>query len=100
MRVCNLIGPYFLCSTLSVPVSEWTGIVLKEFEDFLHSELAEDDYDKPEAREKALEGQINWFWEHHDALIEETIAKGKGSLVATKILRPIVQMVSASLCRL
>lgn len=78
-----------------MPVSEWTGVVRNELETFLHSKLSDEDFDKPEARERALEEQTNWFWEHHDALIGETIARGKGNGMVTKILRPIVQMVSA-----
>jgi hypothetical protein len=79
-----------------VPVLEWTGVVHNELEIFLHSKLLDEDFDKPEARERALEEQINWFWERLDALIGETIARGKGKAMVTKILRPIVQMVSAS----
>lgn len=90
----------FLCSLLSsftVPVSEWTVVVRNEFDAFLHSKLAKDNFDNPEAREEALEEQITWFWQHHDAFIEQSIAKGKGTKMVTKILRPIVQMVSSSL---
>ncbi|KAF9026990.1 hypothetical protein BDP27DRAFT_1376104 [Rhodocollybia butyracea] len=76
----------------NMPVSEWTGVVRNELETFLHSKLSDKDFDKPEARERALEEQTNWFWEHHDALIGETIARGKGNGMVTKILWPIVQM--------
>ncbi|KAF9070524.1 hypothetical protein BDP27DRAFT_1362598 [Rhodocollybia butyracea] len=77
---------------VEMPVSEWTGVVRKELDTFLHGKLDDEDFNSPEAREEALEEQINWYWEHHDALIGDMIAKGRGSMIATKILRPIVQM--------
>ncbi|KAF9061111.1 hypothetical protein BDP27DRAFT_1429328 [Rhodocollybia butyracea] len=82
--------------SIHVPVSEWTGVVRKELDTFLHGKLDDEDFDSPEAQEEALEEQINWYWEHHNALIGDMIAKGRGSTIATKILRPIVQMVSNS----
>ncbi|KAF9067814.1 hypothetical protein BDP27DRAFT_1532386 [Rhodocollybia butyracea] len=78
--------------SIHVPVSEWTGVVRKELDTFLHGKLPNEDFNSPEAREEALEEQINWYWEHHNALIGDMIAKGRGSMIATKILRPIVQM--------
>lgn len=75
-------------------------MVRNEMETFLHAQLTDEDFNNPEVREKALEEQINWYWEHHDTLIEETLAKGNGTTMARKILRPIVQMVSAVLLRL
>ncbi|KAF9070656.1 hypothetical protein BDP27DRAFT_1419680 [Rhodocollybia butyracea] len=77
---------------VEMPVSEWTGVVHKELDTFLHGKLDNEDFDSPEAWEEALEEQINWYWEHHNALIGDMIAKGRGSTIATKILRPIVQM--------
>ncbi|KAF9026575.1 hypothetical protein BDP27DRAFT_1410589 [Rhodocollybia butyracea] len=76
----------------NMPVSEWTGVVHNKLEIFLRSKLSDKDFDKTKACERALEEQTSWFWEHHDALIGETIARGKGNAMVTKILRPIVQM--------
>ncbi|KAF9056879.1 hypothetical protein BDP27DRAFT_1372989 [Rhodocollybia butyracea] len=76
----------------NMPVSEWTVVVRNEFDAFLHSKLAKDNFDNPEAHEEALEEQITWFWQHHDTFIEQSIAKGNGTKMVTKILRPIVQM--------
>lgn len=73
-------------------------MVRDEFHMFLHSKLAAEDFNNPTAREEALEEQANWFWEHHDALIDESITKGKGTKVVRKLLRPIIQMVSGTYC--
>lgn len=74
-------------------IGEWSAIVHDEMNTFLRLKLSEDDFDDKGAREEALEEQLSWFWQHHNKMVEDATARGRGGTLTRKILHPIIQMV-------
>ncbi|KAF9064832.1 hypothetical protein BDP27DRAFT_1366889 [Rhodocollybia butyracea] len=60
---------------VEMPVSEWTGVVRKELDTFLPGKLPNEDFDSPEAREEALEQQINCLTQLVERQVESELAE-------------------------
>ena len=78
-----------------MPIGEWSQVVSEEMDKFLHNNLSDEEFKDPEARESALQEQIDWYWAHYDQYVQQTVAKGKTDGMVRKVLRPIIKMVGS-----
>ncbi|KAJ3709419.1 hypothetical protein DFJ43DRAFT_1162639 [Lentinula guzmanii] len=76
----------------SMPLGEWSTFVSKELDKYLKGKLPVDKLKDPDAREEALEEQIEWYHANMDNFIEQKKQSGRMGKTLLKILRPIIAM--------
>lgn len=72
---------------------DWTKFVHQEYEAFLQSKLPTDKLADYDAREEALQEQLEWFYGTYDSFIEQKKKAGRMGKSLVKILRPVISMV-------